>query len=139
MAEGDATPPPTPDVMQLWRDWLTQTERQWNSFFQDVLGTEMFASNLNRFMEGYVGFQKLMSDTTERYFGFWNIPTRNDLTALGERLQSIEEHLTNIEVTLQALATGRADELLTVPPALRRPARTRKPSGYESHDGGSLS
>lgn len=135
MAEVDAPTPQTPDVMQLWRDWLTQTERQWNTFFQDVLGTEMFASNMNRGMEAYVGFQKLMADTSERYLGFWNIPTRNDLAGLGERLQGMEDRLTNIETMLQALATGRTDELLSVPPALRRPARTRKPPELNSQDG----
>ena len=25
------------DVMQLWRSWLNETERQWNTFFDQVM------------------------------------------------------------------------------------------------------
>src|SRR4030067_2972876 len=36
------------DVGQLWRSWLTDSERQWNAFFNDVMGTDSFG----RFMGG---------------------------------------------------------------------------------------
>jgi hypothetical protein len=42
-----------PDITQLWRNWLTDTEHQWNAFFNDVMGTDSFGRFLGGYMEIY--------------------------------------------------------------------------------------
>ena len=36
-----------PNPMDTWRQFITDSERQWNSFFREVLGTDAMASGLN--------------------------------------------------------------------------------------------
>jgi len=55
-----------PDVGQLWRNWLTETERQWNAFFNDVMGTDSFGRFLGGYMEIYGTFQRLVAQNLER-------------------------------------------------------------------------
>ena len=118
----------TPDVMQAWRDWLTETERQFNAFFADTMNQDSVASGVGGYMEITAGFQRLMAEGMQRYLAFVNMPSRSDVVGLGETLRSIEERLSRIEETLQ-IAAEAVDA--SEGPSVREhePARTRQPAG----------
>lgn len=122
-----------PDVMQLWRDWLTQTERQFNALFKEVMGTEAFGRSVGGSTEAYAAFHRLVTDSMERYLSFMNLPSRNEIVGLGETLRSIEDRLTHIEETLQIAADAVDHHSNNHPPA-REPARTRRPQGVPAKD-----
>ena len=63
------------DPFQVWREWLTESERHWNTFFQDVLGNDQIASGMNRLVETQIGVQRLMAEGTERFLKMWSVPT----------------------------------------------------------------
>jgi hypothetical protein len=132
----------TPDIAQLWRDWLTQSERQVNSFLGDALNQDASARSIAGFMEAYATLQRLLAEGMQRYLTLMNMPSRSDVTGLGETLSSIEDRLARIEETLQiaAAAVDARDE--TAP--TREPARTRRspdfpemPESIPSFNGGS--
>ena len=93
-----------PDVGQLWRNWLTDTERQWNGFFNDVMGTDSFGRFMGGYMEIYSTFQRLAAQNMERSLSTLNVPSRSDMVELSERLSGVEERLASIESSLNALA-----------------------------------
>lgn len=115
----------TPDVVQLWRDWLTQSERQVNSLLNDALGQEGSARSMAGFMETYVGLQRLMAEVMQRYLQFVNMPSRTDVIGLAETLRSIEDRLGRIEETLQIAAQAVDARGVELP--ANEPARTRQP------------
>ncbi len=117
----------TADVMDLWRAWFSETERQLNGFFGEILGDESFARVSSGYVDAYSVIQRSLNQSMERYLTTFNLPTHSDITDLGERLSSIEERLTSLESTLLAVAekvsiapTGAVTKL--------RPRRTRKPA-----------
>ena len=114
------------DVMQLWRNWLTETERQWNAFFNEVMGTDSFSRLAGNYMEGYSVVQRALNQGMERYLNTFNLPTHSDIVELGERLHNIEERLSSLEANVKTLA-----EATGVTPSAAvtqlRPRRTRKP------------
>ena len=117
-----------PDVMQLWREWLTQSERQFNAFSNEAMNTEAFARTVGGYMEMYAAFQRLMTEGMQRYLSFINMPSRTDVTALGEMLRTIEGRLARIEETLQIAAEAMdTNERSAMPVA--EPTRTRRPPG----------
>ena len=116
------------DVVQLWREWLTLSERQFNSFFNEVMGSDQFARSAAGYMETFAASQRLMAQGMERYLSFVNIPSRNDIASLAETLQSIETRLAQIEETLQ-LAAEAVDGSEAGPPPQEEPKRTRQPAG----------
>jgi len=119
MAENTGNP------LDAWRQFITDSERQWNGFFKDVLGTETFSSAMNTWVEASLTVQRMVADNLERYYAAFNIPSHQDLVTLGERMKTIEETLSRIEAALEARAPGAAAKR---PKARPKPARTRRPA-----------
>jgi polyhydroxyalkanoic acid synthase PhaR subunit len=123
---------PAVDPFAAWRDWLDQTERQLNSYFNQVMGTEQYARFLGQFGELTLNMQKSMGEGMERYFKSLNLPTREDLAALGQRLNVIEQRVAAIErSSASASLAGGGAVPETVTP---RPPRTRKPPSNEGKE-----
>jgi hypothetical protein len=118
--------------LDLWRQFLTDSERQWNGFFKDVLGTDTFSNTMNAWVETSLTVQRMVADNLERYYTTFNIPTHNDLVALGERMKAIEDGLSRIEAVM--LAT--VPELVAARPAPHKPPRTKQPAGAAASPNG---
>ncbi len=121
----DDRPPskPPPDPFAAWREWVTQSEHQMNKVFNDMMSTEQFARASGGWVEAMAMFQQTVNEGAQRYFQAVNLPTRNDLGELAERLTAVEERLLRIEGLL-AEAIGRKGDAKPTP---RQPARTRRP------------
>ncbi len=117
----------TADVMELWRSWFNETERQLNGFFGEILGDESFARVSAGYVDAYSVIQRSLNQSMERYLTTFNLPTHSDITDLGERLNSIEERLTSLESTIRAVA-DKVDVAPTGAVTKLRPRRTRKPA-----------
>ena len=118
----------TADPFAMWRDWVSQSERQWNTFFNNAMATDEFSQSLGKFMDVYLGMQKTMNETMSRYLSSMNVPTRDDVLGLGHRLSAIEERLTAIENALPRSAPENTATAQAKPTDVPRPPRTRKPA-----------
>lgn len=119
----------TQNPLDLWRQFITDSERQWNGFFKDVLGTDAFSTSMNAWVEASLTVQRMIADQLERYYTAFNIPTHGDLVALGERMKAIEDTLARIEVSL---APAEAVSRTAVRP---KPARTKRPPAAAAANG----
>lgn len=115
-----------PDIMELWRKWLTQSERQFNTFSNEVMNNEAYARTLGGYMELHAAIQRMMADGMQRYLSFINVPSRSDVVGLGEALRVIENRLARIEEMLQ-IAAEVVDTRERGPLPGSEPARTRRP------------
>ena len=113
----------TQNPLDTWRQFITDSERQWNGFFKDVLGTDAFSNSMNAWVEGSLTVQRMVADQLERLYTTFNIPSHQDLVALGERMKSIEDALERLEARLEA--GGSAPRKLASRP---RPPRTKQPA-----------
>ena len=117
------------DPFQAWRDWMSDSERQWNSFLNDAMATDQFSQGMGQFMDVYLNMQKTMSDTFGRYLSAFNLPSRTDVLDLANRLTHIEDRLGAIESALAVAAKVNRGDLSVAPVAERdRPARTKQPA-----------
>jgi|CXWL01.1.fsa_nt_gi hypothetical protein len=125
----------TSNPLDMWRQFITDSERQWNGFFKDVLGTDGFSSAMNTYVEASLTVQRMVADQLERYYTTFNIPTHNDLVALGERMKAIEDTLSRLEGGLRLVKTtgGRASTAkgskggVVKAPTRVKPKRTKRP------------
>jgi hypothetical protein len=113
----------TPNPLDMWRQFITDSERQWNGFFKDVLGTDGFSSAMNTWVEASLSVQRMVADQLERYYTTFNIPTHNDLVALGERMKAIEDTLARLESMLASNGPSAVSRTMVRP----KPARTKRP------------
>ena len=116
-----------PDVGQLWRTWLTETERQWNTFFNDVMSTDSFGRLLGGYTDMYSTFQRMVAQNMERSLSTLNMPSRSDIVELSERLSGVEERLAAIESSINTLAEAVGHPSETAAVTQLRPRRTRRP------------
>jgi hypothetical protein len=114
------------EAMDLWRNWLTETERQWNSFFSEVMSRDSFGRVSGSYMEVYSVIQRTLNQGMERYLNTFNLPTHSDVVELSERLHNIEERLASLEANLSNLASAAGIET-TASVTQLRPRRTRRP------------
>ena len=120
-----------PDFSEAWRQWATQSERQWNEFFNQMMGTEEFSQSLGRNLDVFLHFQKTMNEAMGSFFTAMNVPTRTDVLALGDRMLAIENRLAALEAQLSAaLAAAPANGTN----ARAKPKRTRRPPAAAEGD-----
>ncbi len=93
MAENAPRIPTPADFLGPWKQMAEQAEGQWNQYFNQMMGTEQFANMMGKYMEGYLAYQQSLGGNIEKYMQSVNLPTRTDLTALGERLSAIEAQI----------------------------------------------
>jgi len=114
-----------PDFSEAWRQWATQSERQWNEFFNQMMGTEEFSQSLGRNLDVFLHFQKTMNEAMGSFFTAMNVPTRTDVLALGDRMLAIENRLAALEAQLSAALAAAPSNDARAKPA--RPKRTKRP------------
>ncbi len=119
------------DVVDLWRNWLTETERQFNGFFNEVMGTDSFSRVAGNYMDPYSVVQRSLNQGMERYLNTFNLPTHSDVVGLGERLHNIEERLASLEQNINSLLQASGGTPAAAVTQLR-PNRTRRPRNQNS-------
>ena len=127
MPEETAAPP---NPLDTWRQFITDSERQWNGFFKDVLGTDSVSTSMNAWVEASLTVQRMVADQLERLYTTFNIPTHGDLVDLGERMKNIEDALVRLELKAGAASRGPKKSATRA-----RPPRTKRPATLASKNG----
>jgi len=122
--------PPPPDPFAIWREWVSQSERQWNAALNQAMGSDQFSQAMGRFMGMAAEMQRGVHDALGRTLTALNLPTRTDMLALGDRLAALEDRLARIEGVLRASSPGNG--AAGAEAAVPRPPRTRRPPPPEA-------
>ncbi|MBV8095238.1 MAG: hypothetical protein JOY71_03345 [Acetobacteraceae bacterium] len=130
---------PLKDPAALWRDWVAQWEKGLNTFANQTMGSDEFSKYLNQMTSLMLRMQQSMGDLLGRYLKFLNLPSRDDLARLEERLQGIDASLNRISMMLERAAASREAPGASAAPAssgptplVPRPPRTKQPPSQAS-------
>lgn len=107
------------DPGDAFAELVTQWERTFNDYANQVMGTEGFSRAMNATQNLQLMWQRALSDITAKHLEAVNMPTRDDVLRLGETLHGIEQRLARIEMHLGA----DAEDARNVP----APSRNRQP------------
>jgi hypothetical protein len=108
------------DPLKAWRDWFVQNERQWSESLTQILKSEPVARTVGQEINASLYRQQMMTQGMATPLQAMNVPTRDDVVALGERIGQLEDAVARIEALLVRMRSA------TEPTA--KPARTRKPA-----------
>ena len=111
-----------PDPGASFRELVTTWERNLNSVANQVMGTESFSRLMQEAQRMQLVLQQATSEAMGRRLAALNMPTREDIIRLAEKLTDVDRRLMRIEASLDGDATVVPAE---VPRAAKR--RTRKP------------
>jgi len=115
----------TNDPVAMWQKMMGEMEKGFNSFANQAMSSPEFSQAVNRAGGVAAGAQKQLSELMEKYLVSMNLPSREQVTALAERLQSIEAQIGEMKSMLSQMAagSGTAQGFDGTP----RPPRTRRP------------
>jgi SMC interacting uncharacterized protein involved in chromosome segregation len=108
---------PTLDPLGLWREMLGQWERGLNTVANEAAGSSEFSRAMHQATATGLRMQQAAGEAMEKALAALNLPSRNDILALHERLG-------RIEAAIERLTPAPAE----APPAAATP-RTRRPPG----------
>ena len=111
------------------RDMLGEWEKNVNSFANKAMEREEFAKLMGTFTGASSTAQGALGAVMSRYLSTLNLPSRADITGIGERLAAVEARLNEIDQlvrTIPGVALSREAESESP-----KPARTRKPASAD--------
>jgi hypothetical protein len=112
------------DPVALWQKMIGEMEKGFNSFATKAMETPEFSQAMNRAGGVAAGAQKQFGDLMEKYLLSMNLPSREQMTGIAERLQAIEGQIGEIKAMLSRMSATSGEPPGGVAP---RPPRTRRP------------
>jgi hypothetical protein len=123
------------DPGAAFRDLITQWERNFNAFANQIMGTESFTRAMQGAQKAQLTVQQAVSEAMSRHLESMNMPTREDVIRISEKMQEIDRRLARIETLLEnSASSGQASAPTSA--ARSGPPRTKQPPGdYLSEKG----
>ena len=94
-----------PDPFELWRQIYDTNERAWNAVLERTVNNPAFAESSGKILETFLSAQKTVRDNMRTYLEQVNLPTREDISRLGELIVSLEEKVDQLDDRLSAIET----------------------------------
>ena len=113
------------DPVAMWQNMIGEMEKGFNSFANQTMSSPEFSKVMNQVGGVAAGAQKQLGELMEKYLVAMNLPSREQVTGLAERLQSIEVQIGEMKSMLSQMAasSGISQGLDGAP----RPPRTKRP------------
>lgn len=112
------------DPVALWQKMVGDMEKGFNSFATKAMETPEFSQAMNRAGGAAAGAQKQFGELMEKYLLSMNLPSREQMTGIAERLQSIEGQIGEIRSMLSQMSANSGASPIDAAP---RPPRTKRP------------
>lgn len=113
------------DPIAMWQKMVGEMEKGFNSFANQAMSSPEFSQAVNRAGGVAAGAQKQLGDLMEKYLVSMNLPSRDQVTGLAERLQSIEGQIGEIKSMLSQMAVSSG--ISQGSDTALRPPRTKRP------------
>jgi hypothetical protein len=116
--------------VRLWREWFVKSEKAWSQAMTDVMGDERFSKGMGRYMQEALHTHRMFSESMAQYLANLNLPSRQDVLDLSDRMGQVEDALASVQVELRELRTRLAQGVTALPAASAerpKPARTKRP------------
>ncbi len=110
------------DPLHAWREWYQKSEKQWSDALSGLLGSEKFAQATGKYAQEAMHLHRMFNEAMAQYLSAINVPSRSDLTELGERLGQLEDTLAGLQVEVRHLRRS-----LTESDPAAEPPRTKQP------------
>lgn len=113
-----------PDPSAVFQEWVTQWERAFDKFSNDVMGTDEFSRSMNQMQSLQLELQRAFGEQMARQLAAFNMPSRDDVMDLAETVRDIDRRLARIETVLRKMEPAGDNEMGGRRPS---PPRTKKP------------
>jgi hypothetical protein len=115
--------------VRLWREWFVKSEKAWSQAMTDMMGDERFSKGMGRYMQEALHTHRMFSESMAQYLANLNLPSRQDVLDVSDRLGRVEDALASVQVELREMRMRLAQGGVTsgAQPGIVKPARTKRP------------
>jgi BMFP domain-containing protein YqiC len=105
------------DPIAMWQNMLGEMGKGFNAFANQAMASPELSKAANQAGDAAANMQKQFGDLMEQYLASMNLPNREQMISISERMASIEAQLNEIKALLQS----------AIPEAAAPKPRTRRP------------
>jgi hypothetical protein len=116
------------DLLNTWREWFIQNERTWSEELTGLMKQNAIAQTIGKEINAALYGQEMLTQSMAASLAMFNMPTRDDILALGERLGRLEDSVARQEASLVRLQNSALAES-------RAPPRTRQADTISAEHG----
>jgi hypothetical protein len=107
------------DPMKAWRDWFVKNERDWSESLTRIIKDDTVSGALGQELKAQLYQQQAFAKSMAAPMAMMNLPTRDEMVALSDRIGQLEDAIARVEALLVKSQAGK-------PTAAPKPPRTRK-------------
>ncbi len=85
------------DPFLAWKDMYDKTESYWGKVIGENMNREEFSQWMGKVLNMNLQYQQVVNDTTTRYFGQLNIPSKDDISNVASLVVNVEEKVEELE------------------------------------------
>lgn len=112
---------------QSFSEMVTQWERNFDAFANQVMGTEAYSQAMNEMQKAQLAMQRTLNQNMGDQLANLNLPSREDVTQLTEMVYQLDRRLERIEEKLALNDAPKRNK--------KKPARTRQPKKADGEQG----
>ena len=109
------------DPAAIWQTMIGEMEKCFNAFANQAMTSPEFSRLMNQVGGVSAGLNKQLADLMEKYLASMNLPSRAQMTSLGERLQTLESQVSEIMSMLRQAGGGDGHAPAPKPPRTKQP------------------
>src|ERR1700687_4635954 len=117
------------DPAAMWQSMIGEMEKGFNAFANQAMASPEVSKVVNQVGGISAGAQKQLGDLMEKYLVGMTLPSRAQMVAMAERLQSIEGQLNEIKALLHQVHNNSAAPEAGYAGAPKPPRTKRPPAG----------
>ena len=91
---GDIVPA---DPFTFFKEWYEAISDSWSRVIEDTIASEQFLEFNKQFLESYTSFSKAFRRANEEYLKILQLPSRSDVSHVGELVVALEEKFDQLE------------------------------------------
>ena len=117
----------TPNPSAAFNEMVTQWERNYDAFANQLMGTEGFSQAMNEMQKAQLNYQQTFAQSMTQNLASMNLPSRDDIMNLADSIRQLDLRMERIEASLAASNSGKK----SAPVKKKKPARTKQPPSEE--------
>jgi polyhydroxyalkanoic acid synthase PhaR subunit len=99
---------PNFNFYEMWKEHYSQ----YSNLFDDQITKQFPAQAVGQMLEMNVQIKKMLNETTERYYEFVNLPSRNDLAHISSQIVNIDAKVDDLEEFIQESKDNKRDPVV---------------------------
>ncbi len=123
------------EPMRMWRNWYQKSEQQWSEAITEIMADERLGKRFGKYFQEWLHAHHMFTEMVGQQLAALNLPSRNDLLNVGDRMGEVEDSLSALTAEIHQLKkqlaqSGRAGN--SGSSAVAPVRRTRKPPARDS-------